>query len=73
MSLMSRAARTGWMIFVILAVLTVVEYFIATGVEKNIPVIAVIAVIKAVLIINYFMHISAAWRGEHGHDGSEGH
>jgi caa(3)-type oxidase subunit IV len=61
------AIRTGWMVFVALAVLTIVEYIVAVGVDANLPVVAVIALAKAGLIIYYFMHVVRAWRGEAGH------
>ncbi len=61
------AIRTGWMVFLALAVLTIVEYIVAVGVDANLPVIAVIALGKAGFIVYYFMHVVRAWRGEAGH------
>lgn len=52
---------TGWMVFLFLAVLTVVEYIIAVSLDWNLPIIMGIAVLKAVLIIYYFMHIARLW------------
>lgn len=63
----SAAIRTGWMVFVALAALTIVEYIIAVGVDANLPVIAIIAVAKAACIVYYFMHVVRAWRREAGH------
>ena len=52
----------GLIVFLILAVLTAVEYAIAKQVDQNIPPLAVIALIKAGLIVWYFMHVVRAWR-----------
>lgn len=61
-------ALSGWAVFWILAGLTAIEYFIAISLAKNVPLLAIIALLKAVLIVYYFMHISAVWhRGEDEH------
>ncbi len=57
------AVFTGWKVFAWLAVLTIVEYVIAITVGPNLPALAVMGVVKAALIVNYFMHITRAWRG----------
>ncbi len=56
--------RSGWVIFAVLLVLTVVEYFL--GIQENTSTTAlfIIALIKAVLIINFFMHVYRLWREE---------
>jgi hypothetical protein len=42
--------------------------WLAIAVSKGpLPYLAIIAVIKALLIIRYFMHIAQLWRGEGGH------
>jgi heme/copper-type cytochrome/quinol oxidase subunit 4 len=54
----------------VLAVLTVVEYLIAIGIDNTplvVATLAVIAAIKAAVIIEYFMHLSDAWAGEGEH------
>ncbi len=56
----------GWIIFIILAVLTFVEFIVAVTIDANLPYMIVIAIMKAVLIIYYFMHVAKLWRGE-GH------
>lgn len=61
------AIRTGWMVFVALAVLTIIEYVVAVSLDANVPVVAVIALAKAGFIVYYFMHVARAWRGEAGH------
>jgi len=55
------AVRIGWVVFAVLAVLTAVEYVIAVEMSKNIPILIGIAIVKAALIINYFMHIARMW------------
>ena len=60
----SSAVRTGYIVFLALAVLTVLEYFVA---QLTIPLLVpmfVIALLKAVLIVNYFMHVYRLWREE---------
>lgn len=58
------AVRTGWVVFAVLAVLTAVEYVIAVEMSKNIPILIGIAIVKAALIVNYFMHIARIWLSE---------
>lgn len=58
------AARTGYIIFLALAVLTIGEYFVA---QMSIPLtvpLFIIALLKAALIVNYFMHVYRLWREE---------
>ncbi|MFQ5472621.1 MAG: cytochrome C oxidase subunit IV family protein [Dehalococcoidia bacterium] len=62
------AIRTGWVVFIALAVLTVVEYIIAVEVSRNLPVIVAIAVVKSLFILYYFMHVVRAWLSD-----GEGH
>ncbi|MFQ5857086.1 MAG: cytochrome C oxidase subunit IV family protein [Anaerolineae bacterium] len=59
--------RLGWIVIVVLGVLTAVEYWIAVSLHSNpLPYLAVIALIKAGLIAQYFMHMAQLWRGEEG-------
>jgi caa(3)-type oxidase subunit IV len=55
--------RTGWVVFLILAVLTAVEWFVAVLITANLPILIVIALAKAGLIVHYFMHIVRLWQG----------
>ena len=48
--------RQGVIILVILAVLTVVEYLLATTTGLW-PVLVVIALVKARIVVQYFMHL----------------
>lgn len=52
----SSALMQGVVIFVYLAVLTVIEYFIAVAFDA-VPLLIVVAVIKAGLVVYYYMHI----------------
>lgn len=57
--------RLGWIVIGGLAVLTAVEYWVAVAIHSNpLPYLAVIALIKAWLIIQYFMHVTQLWRKE---------
>lgn len=52
----SSAFRQGLLIFVYLAALTVLEYFVAVT-FKSVLILLVVAVIKAALVMYYYMHI----------------
>lgn len=52
----SSALRQGVLIFVYLTVLTVLEYFVAVTFNAT-SILAVVAVIKAALVMYYYMHI----------------
>lgn len=59
--------RRGRLVFVALAVLTVVEFGISVWLGGVLPALALIALAKAALIIVYFMHageLGAIWRQE---------
>ncbi len=61
--LRKKAFRQGWIIFIALLVLTAVEFVV--GVYMNSMVLLlVIALVKAALIVYYFMHIYRPWREE---------
>ncbi len=57
------AYRLGLITLLILAVLTAVEYFISvyTG---SLILLMIMALIKAAIIVNNFMHITRLWREE---------
>jgi caa(3)-type oxidase subunit IV len=55
-------SRIGWWIFVGLAVVTAIEYVIAVALNINLFFLAQIAVLKAGLIVVYFMHVPRAWQ-----------
>ena len=56
--------RQGIIIFIALAVLTAIEYFAATGLANPAVPVVLINIVKAALIIWYFMHIYRLWREE---------
>ncbi len=60
----AKAMRRGLITFLALLVLTVVEYFIGIQANASIVLLFVIALVKAALIIQVFMHISRLWREE---------
>lgn len=63
----SKELRTGVIVFIVLAVLTAVEY--AAGVYQFPSVVLwVIALIKAGLVVWFFMHVARVFRSEGGHE-----
>ncbi len=58
--------RRGLLVFLALAVLTAVEYIIGTN-EAPIIFLWVIAILKAALVLVYFMHITRLSGSEGGH------
>jgi hypothetical protein len=62
--------KTGWIVAVLLGVLTVLEYIFAGQVHDDtgrFVGIALAAGLKAGLIGYYFMHIYRVWRAEEAH------
>ena len=59
----SAAYRLGLVTLAILAVLTIVEFFVAVYVESLI-LLFIIAIVKAAIIVRNFMHIARLWREE---------
>ncbi len=57
------AYRLGLITLVILAVLTIAEYFVAVSLE-SLVLLFIIAVVKAAVIVQNFMHIARLWREE---------
>lgn len=58
------AQRTGLYVFLALLVLTIVESVIG-GLENPITVLLlIIALVKAALIVYFFMHVYRLWREE---------
>jgi cytochrome c oxidase subunit 4 len=58
--------RQGYVVALVLAVLTVIEYFAANYTSSAI-VMFLLAIFKAALVLNYFMHISSVWSPEEEH------
>ncbi len=63
----ARTMRTGYGAIFFLAVMTVVEFVIAVTTDGGVlyGLLTVIALAKAWIIFDYFMHITHLWRPEH--------
>ena len=62
---LSSAFRLGLLVLIVLAVLTVIEYAVAVGLDDgNLPYLVIRAVLKAGIIVYYFMHVYQLWRQE---------
>jgi cytochrome c oxidase subunit IV len=61
------AYRKGAMTLGVLAVLTLVEYLLAIGLESATVPLIIIAILKVAIIVQNFMHISQLW-SEEGHE-----
>lgn len=58
----------GINVFIALAVLTIIEYFVSVSSFNSTTLLFIIAFIKAAAIVNWFMHIYRLWRpDEEGH------
>jgi caa(3)-type oxidase subunit IV len=54
----------GLLVLIVLVGLTIVEYFVATAVSRNLPIMIAMNVLDAALIMVYFMHLPRLWRRE---------
>jgi cytochrome c oxidase subunit IV len=60
----------GLVVALVLGVLTIVEYIFAVNIANDqvrFAGLVVAALLKAGLIMNYFMHLPRVWRGEEAH------
>lgn len=57
------AYRLGWITVLVLAVLTLAEFFV-TIYLGSLVLLFIIALVKAAIIAQNFMHISRLWREE---------
>ncbi|MCL1595005.1 MAG: cytochrome C oxidase subunit IV family protein [Actinomycetia bacterium] len=62
---LKKATRKGVVAAVLLAVLTIIEFFIATGLENPLIPLLPFVVIKGWIILDYFMHVRALWSEDH--------
>ncbi len=65
----STAWRRGWIVFLVLAALTVLEFVVSAILSSPLPYLAIIALAKAALIIVSFMRLGdlrVLWREEVG-------
>ena len=60
------AYQRGLFVFIGLAVLTLIEFGVAVSIE-SIIFLFLIALIKAGLILQYYMHLGKVWEGEEAH------
>ncbi len=56
--------RQNIYVFLGLAVLTVLEFLVAVNLEQATVALVIIALIKAGLIVQFFMHIYRLWQAE---------
>ena len=59
--------RQGIIVAVVLAVLTGVEFVVATQMTSAVLLLVLMAVIKGALVAWYFMHIYSLWTEEEAH------
>ncbi|MBI2758912.1 MAG: cytochrome C oxidase subunit IV family protein [Chloroflexi bacterium] len=58
----------GWLVLAALAALTAVEFWLSSAIRPAaLPYLIIIAIVKAVLIVHYFMRISQLWVREDQH------
>ncbi|MCI0713293.1 MAG: cytochrome C oxidase subunit IV family protein [Chloroflexi bacterium] len=57
----------GFAVLVILGILTGIEYYFGTKESPSVIFLAVLALIKAAFIVNYYMNISRLWSTEDHH------
>lgn len=62
----SAAFRNSIMVALGLAVLTIGEYFLAL-VYSGAALLLLLGLVKAYLVVNFYMHISRLWTAEEGH------
>lgn len=58
--------RTGINVFIALAVLTIIEYFVGIYLESAV-LLFLLALLKAAAIVQWFMHVYRLWRPEEEH------
>lgn len=60
--------RVTWTVAIALTVLTVVEFYLAAMLHISNPaVMFLLGIMKAALVVYYFMHISRLWSSEGEH------
>lgn len=55
--------RVGWWVFLGLAFVTGLEFWLSATMEGILLYLTITSLIKAGLIIQYFMHLPQVWRG----------
>ena len=62
---LKKATRRGIIAAVILGVLTVIEFFVATGIENPLLPLLPFVLLKGWIILDTFMHVRALWSDDH--------
>jgi hypothetical protein len=62
----SAAYRLSATVAIVLAILTLIEYFAAIYMQSTV-ILMLLALFKAVAVLQYFMHVSRLWIQEGGH------
>jgi heme/copper-type cytochrome/quinol oxidase subunit 4 len=63
----SAAYRQGFLVFVALVALTALEFWIATAAGGSVAFLFIIALVKAGVIVQYYMHLESVWSEEGAH------
>lgn len=65
----SAELRRGVIVFVVLAVLTVIEYIVgaAEAGSSLVPLLWLLAIVKGGLVLWYFMHLGRVFKSDGGH------
>ncbi len=60
------ALHLGLVVIMVLAVLTILEFVVPVVLERGpaLPILVALALVKAGLIVHYFMHLAQLWRRE---------
>lgn len=58
--------RQSVIIALVLAVLTVIEFFVAIQMN-SLVILMLLALFKAVLVVNFYMHVQRLWKTEEEH------
>jgi heme/copper-type cytochrome/quinol oxidase subunit 4 len=61
------AYRQGLLVLVGLAILTALEFLVASALGGSIVFLFVLALVKAGLILQYYMHVNRLWSEEETH------
>jgi caa(3)-type oxidase subunit IV len=56
--------RQNFFVFLVLVVLTLIEFFVAINLDDSTVLLLIIALVKAGIIVQFFMHIYRLWRPE---------
>ena len=54
----------GWWVFLGLAFVTAIEFWLSSSGGGSLGYLTFTSLVKAALIVHYFMHVSQSWRGK---------